>query len=421
MVLTLIHNSKQIEISNADVKLYSGIEEIEIDSNLKIDYDKLNSKLIWNLKNSPDKIKFNNKKIYNHIKFYSFFGINLTIKLEQIKNNKYQTKIYYKNNPIHTCKKTIEAYFNYLVFTNLEAYPEFNYLFYSDDGFFDDNKVIIDTMESNSKSNERFDMKIYFKNINKSFGLECFEKHHWDKFDSDNRFEISRILNKNYCERDVRFIVIFWYGDILDSQKFNDKFKNIVMENFNLHNKTKKDYCIEHLSKSISNKKLCEIIYDSYNNIGEPVISINTINDNFIFTKNGKKKYLEHFMTDLENRYEYTNSNEYDIDLDLDSDSDSGSDSGSDSNSNLDLDSKKDFIKKYIYEKKLTFDGLSEYLMGLGYGNFLASQSDKFKVRDWFKNILFNLIKSFENGYDDLDKFTYEKNIFGLDNFAPNY
>jgi hypothetical protein len=143
------------------------------------------------------------------------------IKLDQIKNNKYQTNIYYKNTIVHTCKKTIEAYFNHLVFTNLESYPEFDYLFYNDDGFFDDNKVQIDTMETNSKSNERFDMKIYFENIDKSFALECFEKHHMDKFDSDNRFEISRMLNKNYCEKDVRFIVVFWYGDILNTKKFH--------------------------------------------------------------------------------------------------------------------------------------------------------------------------------------------------------
>lgn len=52
--------------------------------------------------------------------------------------------------------------------------------------------------------------------------------------------------------------------------------------------------------------------------------------------------------------------------------------------------------------------------MGLGFGDFLAKESDKFKVRDWFKNILYDLMKSFENAYDDLDKLAYGKNIFGL-------
>lgn len=136
----------------------------------------------------------------------------------------------------------------------MEKNSKFNYLFYDDNGFCDENKIIIDMMDTNSKSNERFDMKVYFDKINKSFGLECFEKHHTSKFDSDYRYEVSRILNKNYFESDVRFTVIFWHDDIINIDKFNDKFNKFVKNNFKIHNKTKKEYCIENLNTCINNQ-----------------------------------------------------------------------------------------------------------------------------------------------------------------------
>lgn len=424
MVLRISTSDKNMEFSVSEVKLYSGLEvnNIPFDNidKLEVSFDRLKSNILRILQNyTIGKIEFIDKKIYNHIKFYKHLGIKLDIKLESISKSKYKTRIYYKNILIHTCHKDIEVYFNYLVLEILEKSPEFSYLFYADTGLFDENKIIID--HSTRRSNERFDMKIELNGVKKSFGLECFENHHYDKFDIDYRYEVSRILNLKNFQKDIRFVGIFWFDDIIDKNKFSIKFEKIIKNNFISHNKTKKEYCVEELSKSVGNKKLCEIIYDSYKNKTEAIITINTINENFAFIKNGKKKYLKHFMNDLEDRYKSYNSNEYEIqDFDLESDSDTETNDGIETESDtssiksIELELKNDFIKKYIEDGKLTFDGLAEYLMGLGFGDFLAKVSDKFKVRDWFKNILYDLMKSFENAYDDLDKLAYGKNIFGL-------
>ena len=421
MVLTISTSNKNMEFSVSEVKLYSGVESNNIPfdniDKLKVSFDRLKSNIFRILQNyTVGEIKFIDKKIYNHIKFYKHLGIKLDIKLESISKSKYKTRIYYKDILIHTCYKDIEVYFNYLVLKMLEKYPEFSYLFYTDTGLFDENKIIID--HSTKRSNERFDIKIQLNDVEKSFGLECFENHHYDKFDIDYRYEVSRILNLKNFQKDIRFVGIFWFDDIIDEDKFLIKFTKIIKDNFILHNKTKKEYCVEELSKSVGNKKLCEIIYDSYKNKTEAIITISTINENFAFVKNGKKKYLKHFMDDLEDRYKSSNSNEYelgnfDLELILESCVDSDSDYVSSIVSSQ-LELKNDFIKKYIDDEKLTFDGLVEYLMGLGFGNFLAKVSEKFKVRDWFKNILYDLMKSFENAYDDLDKLAYGKNILGL-------
>ena len=445
MVLIINKNNTYIEISNHDVILLSGNINIDINEDLSIDHDKLKTKLTNILDNTPNKIKFNNKKIYNHIIFYRLIGITIYIKLDKIKNNKYQTNIYYKNIIIHTCKKTIEPYFNYLILQKFKKCPEFNYLFYNDSGFFNDNKVIIDMAESYGKSNERFDMKIYFNNIEKSFGVECFEKHHIDKFDSDLRFEKIRILNKKYHEKDVRFISIFWYDDIFDTKKFNEKFKKNVRDKFNAHNKTKKEYCIEQLFKSVNNTKLCKSIYSSYKSKNKSIIDIVQINSLFVFTNKGEKKYLKYFLLRLKNMYmeeikmnnkinnnggdkfkylfgnNTTNSNA-NSDADSESESDSNSDSDSDSKSDklnntllINEVSEEEYIKKYFNDNKLTFDGFGHYIQGLGFGNYLQFEKDKFRITEWYNNVMFALIKSFENSYDDLDKLAYGKNIFGLD------
>lgn len=424
MVLTISTRNKNMEFSVSEVKLYSGVEanNIPFDNieKLEVSFDRLKSNILRILQNyTIGKIEFIDKKIYNHIKFYKHLGIKLDIKLESISKSKYKTRIYYKNTLIHTCHKDIEVYFNYLVLEMFEKSPEFSYLFDTDTGLFDENKIIID--HSTKRSNERFDMKIELNGVEKSFGLECFENHHYDKFDIDYRYEVSRILNLKNFQKDIRFVGIFWFNDIIDKNKFSIKFTKIIKDNFISHNKTKKEYCVEELNKSVGNKKLCEIIYDSYKSKTEAIITISTINENFAFMKNGKKKYLKHFIDDLENRYNSSNTNEYEIeDFDLETYSDTetneevetNTDISTDKSSQLEL--KNNFMKKYIDNGKLTFDGLAEYLIGLGYGDFLAKVSDKFKVRDWFKNILYDLMKSFENAYDDLDKLAYGKNIFGL-------
>lgn len=110
MVLIIKINNKNIEISNSEVIELSGINDIDVDENLQIDYNKLKQKMISVIKTKSNEIKFNNKKIYNHIKFYDFFGIKLDIKLDKIKSS-FRTNIYYKNTLIHSCKKTIEPYF----------------------------------------------------------------------------------------------------------------------------------------------------------------------------------------------------------------------------------------------------------------------------------------------------------------------
>lgn len=412
MVLTIKINDKYIEIGNSEVIELSGIDNIDIDENLKINCDKLKQKMIDVIKNKSNEINFNNKKIYNHIKFYDFFGIKLDIKLDKIKSS-FRTNIYYKNTLIHSCKKTIEPYFNYLILESMKKNSEFDYLFHKDNGFFNENKIIIDMMDINSKSNERFDMKIYFEKNNKSFGLECFEKHHVSKFDYDHRNEISRILNKNYFESDIRFTVIFWYDDIIDINKFNNKFNKFVKNNFKIHNRTKKEYCVDNLNTCINNKELCENIYESYINKLNPIININEINKLFQFKKNGKKEYLKYFKTNLKNMYLEEKKNDNDI-LFI---SNSDYDSDSDSNSGLidDHISEDEYLSKYFFEDKLTFKGFGRYVIGLSSSDkYLKFNLERDRILDWYDNILSLLIDSFEKAYNDLDKLFYEKNIFGL-------
>ena len=48
------------------------------------------------------------------------------------------------------------------------------------------------------------------------------------------------------------------------------------------------------------------------------------------------------------------------------------------------------------------------------FGNYLKFERDKFRITEWYNKIMFALMKSFENAYDDLDNLAYSKNIFGL-------
>jgi hypothetical protein len=441
MVLIISLINKKIEFSADEVRRYSGIKNIPFDDDdddidkYKVNFDKLKSNILNIFKNySLGQIKFDNKKIYNHIKFYKHIGIELDIKLESISKSKYKTKIYYKNTLIHICYKSIEVYFNYLVLLNLTKYPEFSYLFYDDNEFFNDNLITIDY--SQVRSNERFDMKIEFNNICKSFGLECFEKHHNNKHDIDYNCERIRLLSKINYEKDIRFVGIFWYNDIVDKNIFYHKFKKYIVDNFNLHNKIKKDYCVNQLNICIDSKELCESIYNSYKGKSEPRIDITQINTLFCFMEGGKKKYLKNFKLKLKNMYiedmklnDKVNQNggaKFD-DLfgeqnNSESRSGSESESGSESGSEYDLETnlveeqitEEEYLKKYLYENKLTFDGFGHYVQGLSFGNYLKFEKDKFRISEWYNKIMFALMKSFENAYDDLDNLAYSKNIFGL-------
>lgn len=431
MVLTICTNKKNIEFSVSEVKLYSGVEanKIPFDNidKFEINFDKLKSNILDVLeKYTPGQIKFDNKKIYNHIKFYKHLEIKLDIKLEEISKSKYKTKIYYKNTLVHTCHKSIEAYFNYLILQNLTKYSEFNYLFYDDSEFFNYNFITIDY--SQERSNERFDMKIEFNNICKSFGLECFEKHHNNKHDIELGCERIRLLSKINFENDVRFVSIFWYDDIIDKNKFETKFKKYVVSNFNIHNKNKKDYCIQQLNTCIDSQELCESIYDSYKGKMEPRIDIKQINSLFCFIKEGQKKYLKNFKLRLKNMYieeiiinDKVNQNGGDKFDDLfenqfNSDTESDSDTESETNLVEEQTTEEEYLKKYFHENKLTFDGFGHYVQGLSFGNYLKFEKDKFRITNWYNKIMFALMKSFEDAYDDLDKLAYGKNIFGLNN-----
>lgn len=427
MVLVICSNNKNIEFSACEVKLYSGIDEKNIpfdnSNKLKINFDKLKLHIYDILQNyTQGQIKFDNKKIYNHIIFYKHLGIKLNINLEEISKSNYKTKIYYKNILIHTCHKSIEVYFNYLVLLNLRKYPEFNYLFYDDSEFFNNNLITIDY--SRERSNERFDMKIEFNNVHQSFGLECFEKHHNNKHDIELSCERLRLLSKMNYENDVRFVVIFWYYDILDKNLFSTKFKKFIINNFNLHNKNKKDYCIEQLNNCIDSQELCESIYNSYKGTMIPIIDIKQINNLFCFIESGQNKYLKNFKLRIKNMYieeikmnnkvNQNGGNKFDELFGNQDNSDSEYDSESDSTLVEKQVSEEEYLKKYFYDGKLTFDGFGHYVQGLSFSKYLKFEKDKFRITDWYNKIMFALMKSFENAYDNLDKLAYDGNIFGL-------
>lgn len=416
MVLNISNGEKQITFGNDEIRQLLGISEISSEdiNNLK----KL-KKFVLGVINKGDKIKFKDKKIYNQIKFYKYIGIELSIRYDDLTN---KTWIFYKGKKIYQCHKTIEVYFNFLILSEFEKSDKFNYLFYEDNGLFNENEIEID-MCNNSKSKERFDMKIKIDE-NKSFALECFEKHHINKYDDNYLNEVVRLLHKKYYETDVRYIVIFWYSDITNLDKFREKFY-IVNKQYDIHVKTKKDYCVEKLNNDISNKKLCEMIYSSYKNKDEPVVKIKDINEQFNFKKNKKKEYLKFFISKLKNLYEEKQkiiksqiNNPDDLDF-LDSDNDSDNESNSSSQNSVGdendyKESQEDFLNKFYSGDMLTFDGFTHYMIGLANGDFLENPIDKFNIIEWFGKILYSLIKSLENAYDDLETMSYENKIFGL-------
>lgn len=443
MVLKLYKNEKLMEFSKSEVKILTGINEIDSDTCANATKLKLYIKNILNNSNDTNynkKIKFNDKKMYNHIKFYYYLNIVLEIKKEK------KTNIYYKNKIIHTCKKNFEVYFNYQILKYFEKYSMFNYLFQEDNGLFDEDKISIDLCDKRSKSNERLDMKIFFDvNIDpkiKSFGIECNEKHHVNKFDPDNSKERIRLHYKIDCEKDLRFIVVFFENEIINEKKFSDKFNNFILKNFKIHNKTKRDYCIEQLNKELNNKKLSNMIYDSYKNKHIPYVDINMINEQFCFVKNGERQYLKNFKSELDDEYKFKkneqsikvedsdldfldnsksdsdldSNSDSDLDFDVDTNSDADTNSVTDSYNNIliNFDNNKDFMGQFFSDNKLTFDGFSRYIQGLSHTNYLIPK-DKYAIKKWYDSILYSLMYSMEKAYDDLNKSLYKDKIFGLD------
>lgn len=285
---------------------------------------------------------------------------------------------------------------------------------------FNETKIFIDII-NNNKSKERFDMKIKISD-DKSFAIECFENHHKNKYDDDYVIEINRLLYKKYLEPDIKFIVVFWCIDILDSEKFYYKF-DLIKNQFDIHNKTKRDYSIEKLNNNITNIKLCEMIYDSYKNKNDAIIRIKDINKQFNFKKNMKKKFFKSFNFKLKNIfYEkkklinniLSNDNELDF---LDSDNENENENEK-KNIKNDIDNIDDELKEFLSEfyicDKLTFKGLYYYVNNLSHDDYLESEIDKFNIIEWCKNIMSSLIESFENAYDNLSNINYDNFIFGL-------
>ena len=402
MVLTIGAN---ITFGNNEIVEYSGL--------INISDEKLNCNSVDELKKyltgaivCKEKFYIIDKKIYNHIIFYSYIGIKLNLKYDE-ENNK--TLLCYNDIIVRQCYKTIEVYFNYNFISMCKKYKQFKNLFYDDNQFCRDKDYIEIDIKNSSESNERFDMKIKI-NDNASFALECFENHHINKNDPRYLIERTRLLRKIDYEKDVKFIVVFWRDDILNEENFKKKFK-CVIEQYNIHVKTKRDYCIEKLNENIKNKVLCTMIYNSYENKDEHIIDICNINEQFIFNKNMENKYLEHFESKLKNVFKenqkiFKNQTNSDDDLDFISDNDSQSEKFN--------ETEEDFLNKFYFGNKLTFRGFTHYINGLAYGNFLLNSIDKFNIIEWFNNTLYSLIKSFENAYDNLEKLSCENKIFGL-------
>ena len=138
---------------------------------------------------------------------------------------------------------------------------------------------------------------------------------------------------------------------------------------------------IQQLNICIDNQELCESIYKSYKGQYEPRIHIEQINSLFCFIEGGKKKYLKNFKLKLKNMYiKEIKMNDKDIITD----------------SELEI-TEEEYLKKYFYENKLTFDGFGHYIQGLSYGNYLKFEKDKFRITDWYNKIMFALMKSSEN------------------------
>ena len=73
-------------------------------------------------------------------------------------------------------------------------------------------------------------------------------------------------------------------------------------------------------------------------------------------------------------------------------------------------------IDKYYMNNKLTFRGLSHYIIGLSNGNYLNSQEEKFRIKEWYSNLLESFVSGLKLAYNDLKKIPFEDKIFGFNN-----
>jgi hypothetical protein len=422
MVLHLEIDKNIVTFGNDQIKEFLGIYKISND--ICDDINKLKESCILVLNKSElnvdgknNLISFNDKKIYNHIKFYSYIGISIKIKLEKDEKGKYRTYLYYKKKKIHKSYKNFETYFNYKILQQTETDKKYSYLFCQESKLFDENKISVDL--GKYKSDERFDMKFIIRD-KVSFGLECFEDHHENKNDPNFINETTRLLKKFYYEPDVKFVIIFWWTDLLDENEniFNEKIK-IMNSQYDKYNKTLKQYCVDEIFKCIKNKKLSEIIYESHQNVNEPSISVKLINEMFNFKKGKEKKYLNEFISTFKNKNDYLNNDDL-VDDDLFDDiSESESDiSDIESNNKTNKESyvinKSLDISKFYNNDKLSFRGLSHYIIGLSNGDYLSSQEEKFRIKDWYTNLFDSFMSGLYSAYDDLSKIPFEDKIFGF-------
>lgn len=416
MVLNLEIDGNIVTFGNDQIKELLGI--YNLNNNIYENKNKLKQECITVIEKSDlidekknNLISFNDKKIYNHIKFYYYIGITIKIKLEKDSNNKYRTYLYYKNKKIHRSHKNYEPFFNYKILKNLETNKKFSYLFCEESKLFNGDKILIDF--GNYKSDERFDMKI---NINNdiSFGLECFENHHENKNDPDLRNETTRLLRKFYYEPDVKFVVVFWWTDLLEENQhiFDIKF-NIILNQYDKYNKTLKEYCVNEIYKCTKNKKLSKIIYDSHQDINIPSISVKSINSMFNFKKNMEKEYLNDFINIFNNKSDYFGSGDL-IQDDLINSNLIGDDSTNESDDESYTINKSLNIDKYYNDNKLTFRGLSHYIIGLSNGDYLNSKEEKFRIKEWYTNLTESFISGLKIAYNDLMKIPFEDKIFGF-------
>ena len=105
-------NKKQKKniFSYEEIIKYSGLSNVPKYSKIKKEYNNI-QKL---LKKNTENVVFKEKLFYNQIVFLDYFDIEIDIKLEEKKNKKHETNLYYKNKLIKTFHKNYEQYFNYL-------------------------------------------------------------------------------------------------------------------------------------------------------------------------------------------------------------------------------------------------------------------------------------------------------------------
>jgi hypothetical protein len=404
--------------------------------------------------------KFDDKLMYNHIKFFEFYDIKIQIRLNLKPKSlsEYKTEIYYKNELIHKCVKNYEVYFNFKILNKLKENDMFKFLFDSETGVFNDKYILID--KNGNKSTDRLDMKIIFDD-NISFGLEYFEKHH-DNSKNDPKKEIEIVRLRRIIDSEkIKFVFIFSHCDIMNNKKFNKKFNLLINEcSRYLNANNKKQYCVNELIKHFNQQKICEQIYDSYLDKNKCAISIKYFNDNLIQFKNTqcKKNAVNSFKQFIVDCYQYYNNLHIDLsnndevadlinstslihlndssdnssnDSSNDSSDDSSNDSSDDSSDDSSNDSSNDssdysledidkimtrdeYIEQYYKDDELTFIGFNHYISQIREENLL-NVNERLKLNNYHSNIFKAYLDGLGEQFDDMQKLYDDNKIFGLD------